>query len=65
MRRPLLLGIAILEIILTQTALDVPALAQHRPHSRTTSCCSSPMACVPSMVDDHLTPTMAAIARDG
>ena len=65
MRRPLLLGIAILQIILTQTALDVPALAQTQtaqPHSVVLFIADGLRA---RMVDDHLAPTMAAIARDG
>jgi predicted AlkP superfamily pyrophosphatase or phosphodiesterase len=65
MRRPLLLGIAILQIILTQTALDVPALAQTQtaqPHNVVLFIADGLRA---RMVDDHLTPTMAAIARDG
>jgi arylsulfatase A-like enzyme len=65
MRRPLLLGTAILQMILAQTMLDAPALAQTqtaRPHNVVLFIADGLRA---RMVDDHLTPTMAAIARDG
>jgi predicted AlkP superfamily pyrophosphatase or phosphodiesterase len=64
MRWPLLLGIAILQMILAQTTLDAPALAQTqtaRPHNVVLFIAELRAR----MVDDHLTPTMAAIARDG
>ena len=65
MRSPLLLGTAILQMILAQTTLDAPALAQTqtaRPHNVVLFIADGLRA---RMVDDHLTPTMAAIARDG
>jgi len=65
MRWPLLLGTAILQMILAQTTLDAPALAQTqtaRPHNVVLFIADGLRA---RMVDDHLTPTMAAIARDG
>jgi Type I phosphodiesterase / nucleotide pyrophosphatase len=65
MRWPLLLGTAIPQMILAQTTLDAPALAQTqtaRPHNVVLLIADGLRA---RMVDDHLTPTMAALARDG
>jgi hypothetical protein len=65
MRRPLLLGTAILQIVLAQTMLDAPALAQTqpaRPHNVVLFIADGMRA---RMVDDNTAPTMAAIARDG
>lgn len=65
MRWPLLLGTAILQMVLAQTTLDAPALAQTqtaRPHNVVLFIADGLRA---RMVDDHLTPTMAALARDG
>jgi predicted AlkP superfamily pyrophosphatase or phosphodiesterase len=65
MRRPLLLGTAILQIVLAQIALDAPVLAQTqpaRPHNVVLFIADGMRA---RMVDDNTAPTMAAIARDG
>jgi hypothetical protein len=65
MCRPLLLGTAILQIVLAQTVLDAPALAQTqpaRPHNVVLFIADGLRA---RMVDDRTAPTMAAIARDG
>jgi predicted AlkP superfamily pyrophosphatase or phosphodiesterase len=65
MRRPFLLGTAILQIVLAQTALDAPVLAQTqpaRPHNVVLFIADGLRARV---VDDNTAPTMAAIARDG
>ena len=65
MRRPLLLSTAILQMVLAQTMLDLPAFAQAqtaRPHSVVLFIADGMRA---RMVDDRSAPTMAALARDG
>jgi predicted AlkP superfamily pyrophosphatase or phosphodiesterase len=64
MRRPLLLGTAILQIVLAPSMLSAPAFAQTqpaRPHNVVLFIADGMRA---RMADDTA-PTMAAIARDG
>jgi type I phosphodiesterase/nucleotide pyrophosphatase len=65
MRRPLLLGTAILQIILGQVALGSPAVAQaqaSRPHNVVLFIADGLRF---RMVDDNTAPTVAALARQG
>ena len=65
MRRPFLLGTAILQIVLGQALLDSPAVAQVqpvRPHNVVLFIADGLRF---RMVDDNTAPTMAAMARQG
>jgi hypothetical protein len=65
MRRPLLLGIVFLQIVLAQSELGSPAFAQTqtaRPHNVVLFIADGMRA---RMVDDRSAPTMAALAHDG
>jgi predicted AlkP superfamily pyrophosphatase or phosphodiesterase len=65
MRRPLLLGTAILQIVLGQALLGLPAVAQtqsSRPHNIVLFIADGLRF---RMVDDTTAPTMAALARQG
>src|SRR6516164_1956788 len=65
MRRPLVLGIAFLQIVLGQALLGSPGLAQTqtpRPHNVVLFIADGLRF---RMVDDTTAPTMAAIARQG
>jgi len=65
MRRPLLLGTAILQVVLGQVALGSPAMAQTqtpRPHNVVLFIADGLRF---RMVDDNTAPTMAALARQG